>query len=69
MNTPETIRSKISEVIRAKQHALEKMESVLSDPAATPAALDEAQSEVDHLTAQWNRLIHELRVVQFESPE
>ncbi len=69
MNTPETIRSKISEVIRAKQHALEKMESVLSDPAASPAALDEAQSEVDHLTAQWNRLIHELRVVQFESPE
>ena len=45
------------------------MESVLGDPGATPAALDEAQSEVDHLTAQWSRLIHELRVVQFEAPE
>ncbi len=48
---------------------MQRVESVLDDQSATPAALDAAQSDVDRLTAQWSRLMHELRVLQFESPE
>ena len=42
----------------------------MGDPSTmSPAMLDSAQAEVDRLTAVWSRLMHELRVAQFESPE
>jgi hypothetical protein len=63
------IRTKIGEAIRQKQDALQRMEDVVADPAATPAMIESAQAEVERLTAVWKRLMHDLRVAQFEAPE
>jgi len=68
-NSIDKVREKISEAIKAKQEALQRMESLLGNPSTTLAAVDAAQNEVDRLTAVWSRLMHELRVAQFESPE
>lgn len=65
----ETIRTKIGEAIRLKQDALQRMEDVVGDPAATPAMIESAQAEVERLTSVWKRLMHDLRVAQFEAPE
>jgi len=67
--TLETIRAKIGEAIGAKQEALRKMETLLSDPQSSAVAIDSAQADIERLTAAWSRLMHELRVAQFELPE
>jgi hypothetical protein len=65
----ETIRAKINEAIKAKHTSLENFGNLLGDPATSPAMLDSAQAEVDRLSSVWSRLMHELRVAQFESPD
>jgi hypothetical protein len=68
MTNTKQLQKRISEIGKAKREAMDAVEALLAEPRSTAAAIDAAQSEVDRLTAAWNRLIHEVRVREFESP-
>jgi hypothetical protein len=69
MRDQNRLKARLTAVISKQREALDQLGRLLSKTGSTPASIQSSQEIVTRLTAQYQRLVQELKVADLEKPE